>query len=168
MYEDLHEFAVRIWTALYLWWRCGPTQVMAPSCLRFLYHTQRPCTGGDSSGRVIGSSQRPLHDNLQHSQQTAIHRTTGGIQTHNPNKRTAADSCLRPGGNWNWLWTAVLEKNEDNGLRLIYVSHAHLQPSKNLSDDSRLVCVTVLIRKHQRRLSRLANMVAATERTEDK
>ena len=35
----------------------------------------------DSSGRVISSSQRPLPDNTQHSQQTNIH-APGGIRTH--------------------------------------------------------------------------------------
>ena len=34
----------------------------------------------DSSGRVISSSQRPLPDNTQHSQQTDIH-APGGIRT---------------------------------------------------------------------------------------
>ena len=34
----------------------------------------------DSSGRVISSSQRPLSDNTQHSQQTNIH-APGGIRT---------------------------------------------------------------------------------------
>jgi hypothetical protein len=39
----------------------------------------------DSSGRVISSSQRPLPDNTQHSQQTNIH-APGEIQTHNLSK----------------------------------------------------------------------------------
>ena len=43
---------------------------------------------------------RPLPDNPQHSQETDIH-ATGGIQTHNPSKRAAADSYLRPRGNWD-------------------------------------------------------------------
>ena len=35
------------------------------------YHTQVHHTRYDSSGRVIGPSQRPLPDNTQHSQQTS-------------------------------------------------------------------------------------------------
>ena len=49
---------------------------------------------------MISPSQRPLHDNTQHSQQTDIH-ALGGIQTRNPKKRAAADSRLRPRGHWD-------------------------------------------------------------------
>ena len=45
------------------------------------------------TGLVIGSSQKPLSDNTQHSQQTDIH-TSGGIRTRNPSKRTTADHAL--------------------------------------------------------------------------
>jgi hypothetical protein len=55
-----------------------------------------------SSGRVIGPSQRPLTDNTQHSQETDID-ATGGIQTRNPNTRTAADTCRTPRGYWDLL-----------------------------------------------------------------
>ena len=52
----------------------------------------------DSSGRVIFPSQRPLPDNTtQHSQETHIH-APGGIRTHNPSKRSAADTRLGPRG----------------------------------------------------------------------
>ena len=39
---------------------------------RFLDHTQTHHTRYDSSGRVISPTQRPLHDNTKHSQQTDI------------------------------------------------------------------------------------------------
>jgi hypothetical protein len=48
----------------------------------------------ESSGRVISPSQRPLPDNIQHSQQIDIH-ATGGIRTRNFNKRAAVDHRLR-------------------------------------------------------------------------
>ena len=54
----------------------------------------------DSSGRVISSSQRPLPDNTQQSQQTNIH-TPGGIRTHDLSTRAAADLRLRPRGHWD-------------------------------------------------------------------
>jgi hypothetical protein len=54
----------------------------------------------DSSGRVIGPSQRPLPDNTQQTQETDIH-APGGIRTHNPSKPTAADPRLRPRGHWD-------------------------------------------------------------------
>jgi len=38
---------------------------------------------------VISSSQRPLPDNTQHSQQTDIH-ARGGIRTHDLSRRAAA------------------------------------------------------------------------------
>jgi hypothetical protein len=41
-------------------------------------------------------------DNIQHSQQTDIH-APGGIRTHNPSKRAAADPRLRPRGHWDRL-----------------------------------------------------------------
>ena len=49
---------------------------------------------------MISSSQRPLHDNTQHSQQTNIH-APGKIWTHNLSRRAAVDLCLRPCGYWN-------------------------------------------------------------------
>jgi hypothetical protein len=54
----------------------------------------------DSSGRVVSSSQRPLPDNTQHSQQTKVH-ATGGIRTHDPSRRAAPVLCLRPRGYWD-------------------------------------------------------------------
>jgi len=42
---------------------------------------------------VISSSQRPLPDDIQHSQETDIH-APDGIRTHNLRKRGAADIAL--------------------------------------------------------------------------
>jgi len=50
---------------------------------------------------VISSSQRPLPDNTQHSQQTNIH-APGGIRIHNLSRRAAADLCIRTRGHWDW------------------------------------------------------------------
>jgi len=49
---------------------------------------------------VISPTQRPPPDITQHSQQTNIH-TLGGIRTHNPIKRAAADPRLRPHRHWD-------------------------------------------------------------------
>ena len=49
---------------------------------------------------MISSSQRPLPDNTQHSQQTNIH-APGGIRTHDLSRRAAADLRLRPRGHWD-------------------------------------------------------------------
>ena len=63
-------------------------------------HTTTHHSRQDSSGRVISSSQRPIPDNTQHSQQTNIH-APGGIRTHDLSRRAAADLRLRPRGYWD-------------------------------------------------------------------
>ena len=65
------------------------------------YHSRQ-----DSSERVISSSQRPLPDNTQHSQQTDIY-APGGIRTHNLSRRAAADLHLRPRGHWDRLFSFI-------------------------------------------------------------
>ena len=60
-------------------------------------HTTTHHSRQDSSGRVIRSSQRPLPDNTQHSQQRDFH-DPGGIRTHSPSRRAAAEPRLRPRG----------------------------------------------------------------------
>ena len=64
----------------------------------------------DSSGLVISSSQRPLPDNTQHSQQTNLH-APGGIRTHNLSRRAAADLHLKPRGHWDrHICNVILQK----------------------------------------------------------
>ena len=72
--------------------------------LMFLDHTRRR-----TSGRVISSSQKPLPDKTQHSQQKNIH-ATGGIRTHNLSRRAAADLHLKPRGQWKRLSCRWLRK----------------------------------------------------------
>jgi len=84
-------------------WHCGPMRAMTSSFLRFLGHTQRRTTVDRMfSGRMISSSQRPLPDNTQHSQQTNIH-APDGIRNHNISRRAAAVLPLKPRGHWNLL-----------------------------------------------------------------
>jgi len=64
-------------------------------------------TVGDSSGRVISSSQRPLPDNTKHSQQTNIH-DPGEIRSHSLSSRAAADLRLRPCGKLDRLNTSTI------------------------------------------------------------
>jgi hypothetical protein len=70
-----------------------------PLAVRFNW-CQRPVPGRGSSRQVISSSQRPLPNNTQHSQQTDIH-SPGGIRTHNFSRRAAADLRLRSRGHWD-------------------------------------------------------------------
>ena len=58
---------------------------------------------------MISSSQRPLPDNTQHSQQTNIH-APGGIRTHDRNMRAAVDLRLRQRGYWDRLTEAIGRK----------------------------------------------------------
>ena len=65
-------------------------------------HTTTRQSRQDSSGRVISSSQRPLPDNTQHSQQTNVHAPSG-IRAHNLNRCGAVDLRFRPRGYWDRL-----------------------------------------------------------------
>ena len=70
-----------------------PQWVMASSFTRFLdhIHTMTHHSMLDSSGIVIGQSQRPLPDNTQHSQQTDIH-----VPRWDSNPQSQQASGLRP------------------------------------------------------------------------
>ena len=59
---------------------------------------------------MISSSQRPLPDNTQHSQQKNIH-APGGIRTHNLSRRAAADLRLRLRGHWDRQQDATIQVN---------------------------------------------------------
>ena len=65
-------------------------------------HTKTHHIRQDSSRRVITSSQRPLPDNTQHSQQTDFH-APGGIRTHSLSRRATAEVPLRSHGHWDRL-----------------------------------------------------------------
>ena len=63
---------------IFFQWLDSPLGAQAALLSKLRDHTQTHRTRQDSSGRVISSSQRPLPDNTQHSQQTDIH-ALGGI-----------------------------------------------------------------------------------------
>jgi len=58
-------------------------------------HTTTHHSRYDSSGLVISSSQRPLPDKTQHSQQTEI-LAPWGFRTHDLSRGAPADLCVRP------------------------------------------------------------------------
>ena len=79
---------------------------------------------------MISSSQRPVPDNTQHSQQTDVH-AAGGIQTHDLSRRAAADLRLRPRGHWDWQHLFLMKHNSRQKKK-----HAQCKPrrsEKNLS-----------------------------------
>ena len=81
-------------------WRNNLQWVKASVLSRIHDHTQTLHTRKDSYGRVVGPMQGPLPDNTEHPEETNIH-APGGIRTHNPSKRAAADPRLRPRGYWD-------------------------------------------------------------------
>ena len=92
-------------------------------------HTTTQHSRYDSSGWVISSSQRPLPDKTQHSQQTNIH-APGGIRTHDLSWRAAADLRLRPRGYWDrlqWLRISNAKENEmPNSVCVLACRSVHL------------------------------------------
>jgi len=63
----------------------------------------------------ISSSQWPLPDKTQHSQQTAIH-SPSSIRTRNPSKPAATDPSLNLHGHWDrrynpYLWIFMSQEN---------------------------------------------------------
>ena len=77
---------------------CLPTHCR---CRRLLLHlfTLSDTHTHTHSVVLLCTSDRPVAETYtsQHSQETDIH-TPGGIRTHNPSKRAAADQLLRPHG----------------------------------------------------------------------
>lgn len=68
-------------------------------CYTFLDYNEAHQTRQDSSDRLIGTSQLPLSDNTQQSQETGIH-TASRIRTRNPTSDRAVNTRLRPRGHW--------------------------------------------------------------------
>ena len=64
------------------WLESGPGP---PSCRIFAIILRQTLLGRTYSELLISSSQRPVPDNTQHSQETYLH-APGGIRTRNPNK----------------------------------------------------------------------------------
>ena len=76
---------------------------------------------------MISSSQRPLPDNTQHSQQANIH-APGGIRNHDLSRRAAADLRLRPRGYWDRQFVGI--------LLIIFDEHWHNNTFSNVSISS--------------------------------
>ena len=80
---------------------------------------------------MISSSQRPLPDNTQHSQQTNIHAPSG-IRTHDLSRRAAADLRLKPRCHWDrpltlLLWCNIRDRTEYSDKQLYDdVSEEHI------------------------------------------
>jgi hypothetical protein len=58
---------------------------------------------------VLHVTLRSMLPSLYNKHNTNIH-APGGIRTHNPSKRAAADPRLRPHGHWDWHYFTTLLK----------------------------------------------------------
>jgi hypothetical protein len=67
---------------------------------------------------VISQPQRPLPDNIQHSQETNLH-ALGAIQTHNPNKRPATDRAVIRIGTQNNTGVILFQHTGSEHFKLI-------------------------------------------------
>ena len=85
------------------WLSCGATAQCRPGPLILVDSRSHKTTyrsRQDSSGHVIGLSQRPLPDDTQHSQQIAIH-VPDAIRTCSLSSHAAAKLRLRPRSHWD-------------------------------------------------------------------
>ena len=78
-------------------WCSGPCRARATSLLRFRDYTHTHTALGRTPLEERSARRRDLYLTTQHWQETNIH-TPGGIRTHNPSKRTAADPRLKSRG----------------------------------------------------------------------
>jgi hypothetical protein len=84
-----------------------------------------------SSGWVISSSQRPLPDNTQHTQQTNIH-APGGIRMHDRSWQAAVDLRLRPRGHWDRHVISFIDSNfrEVKMFSCTQIKEVHCGPTR--------------------------------------
>jgi hypothetical protein len=81
-------------------------------CLGYLFsldHTQTHTTVGKTPLAEGSARRRDLYLATE-TQEKKIH-APGGIRTHNPSKRSAADPRLRPRGHWNLLSAFFRSRN---------------------------------------------------------
>jgi hypothetical protein len=99
----------------------------------------------DSYGRVISSSQRPQHDNTQHSQQTDI-CAPAGIRTHNLSRRVASDLHLRPCGHWDCLLQYLQQQNLQTTIQ--YVQLVKSSNKNCVTSNEQSICHTQAIKRY--------------------
>jgi hypothetical protein len=92
----------------FLPWRNSPRGPRLPH--RGFTITLRHSTLGRTLWTSDHPTHRPLPNKTHHSQETDIH-ASGGIRTHYPSKRVAADPRLRPRGHWDRLRRISLSIN---------------------------------------------------------
>jgi len=86
------------------------------------HHTQTHHSRWNSSGERISTTQRPLPDNSQQSQERDIH-APGRIRTRNPIMQAAKDTRLRLRGHWDWLSPSLPLRNNTSVLYMYVQLH---------------------------------------------
>jgi hypothetical protein len=92
-----------------------PQWARAPSFTRFLDQIQRHTTVGRTPLDEWSARRRDLYLTTHNTHKRQTYMPPGGIRTHNPSKRAAADQSLRPRGQWDRLMKLVY--NGKNGLQ---------------------------------------------------
>jgi len=119
-----------------------PSGPGASSFTRFLEHTQRRTTADRNPLDKWSARRRDLYT-LHHTTLTTNIHALGGIRTHNPSKRAAADPHLRPRGHWDRLMcscriTKCLHKCANLDLA-VYVDTEHLTVDSSFNSPVREV-----------------------------
>jgi len=132
---------------IFFLWRCGPTRIMASSFLRFLDHTQRRTTFGRTPLDEWSAPHRDLYltTHNTHNRQTSMN--PGGIRTHDPSRRAAADLRLRPRGHSDRLVKHTLPKIWSSNMTTKIISVSFPAPKWQLSNSSvmksEVVCLCI-------------------------
>jgi hypothetical protein len=88
-------------------------------------------TQWDSFKRGIGSSQRPLPDNTQDSQDTDVH-ALGGIRNYNPSKRAVADPRVILHGHLDRLFIFIKHNFYGQTLQIVPFCSNYSAPKPKL------------------------------------
>jgi hypothetical protein len=109
MFCKHHSLTILLYSS-FLPWRKSPPVGQDP----LIVEVSR--SHSDSPGRVTSLTQRPLRDNTQHSQEREIY-APGGIRTHIPSKRVAAEPSRRPRSHWDRPNIFLVYKNVCTGRK---------------------------------------------------
>jgi len=98
---------------------CGLKPAMASSSLRILDQARRSTTVGRTSLDEWSVRRRDLYLKTLRTHKRRTLPTPGGIRTHNPSKRVAADPRLRPCGHWDRQCTYFSINHNNSAVRCL-------------------------------------------------
>jgi hypothetical protein len=113
-----------------------------PHCSDFEIPLRHTTSGYEDSSRgVIGSIQRPMPDNTQHSHDRDIH-AVGGIRCRKPRRRASEDPSLRPPSAFTQL-PHFARVSYHNTFKDLIVKCVSIGPVSVVRDSAMLLLVTV-------------------------